>query len=133
MPGPVGTFHSGKNSRASVSGAHLTLRTYSVDHQGDDLDTSNFECNGFRQGVIGLEVLHWGLDGDWDSEQNRFDDPPGLYPRDDGDNMSIETVSGGDSFDMPVFRCDSSTVGSNVEQKVTFSSKGLSQGEFSTP
>ncbi len=130
----VGSFRAGKTSRITAGGTALTRNTYRVTHSGTREMTTNFECNGFRQAVLGDEGLDWTISGDWDADQNPVDDPPGFYPREDGANLVIYTrVSDGDNYNMPIYFVTSGELSSSATGKVSVSATGASQGTFTIP
>lgn len=127
-------FRAGKGGRTTVSSTTMTNSEWSCTHQGDNLDTTNFESNGFQEGIIGIQRLDWSVKATWNAAQNPMDDPPGLYPRDDGSSMYLYTNrTDAKSFSMPLFRCVSSTIRATATAKVEFDSSGSSQGGFSIP
>lgn len=127
-------FRAGKNSRAQVSSNDLTRNSYSVTYRGGDIDTTNFESEGYEEGIIGPIGADWNLDGHWNAGVNPFDDPPGLYPRNDGDEMYIWSNRTDDKyFNFPVFRCLSSTMRSTASGGVEISASGKNQGAFTIP
>lgn len=129
----VGAFRAGKNSRVVVEATNLTAANWRVTRRGDDLDTTNFESAGQEQGLIGVEVSDWSLGGDWDSAQNRFTDPPGLFPRDDlGEIQFYTNLADADFHNITDNRVLSAENGAEVRGKVTFSASGKSQGAGAT-
>lgn len=108
---------------------------------GEDLITTNFESfnvpvqQTFREGILGdIGVDNATFGGDWDAGTNPLGTPPGLYPRDDLASLSMYT-SRLDAvlWSFPYFRVRTATVGAAINQKVTFSSGGSSQGPFTWP
>lgn len=125
----VGKQRAAKNSRVQVVATNLRAANWRVTRRGDDLDTSNFESTGQEQGTIGFEVSEWSLGGDWDAQQNAFDNPPGLYPRDDlGTIRFYENVTDNVFHLITVSRVLSAENGAEVKGKVTFTANGKSQG-----
>ena len=90
-------FRAGKTSRASVGATNLNLAEWSASYSAADLDTTNFEDGGYTTGLIGPYNLDWSLKGSWDAGQNPQDDPPGLYPRDDGSSVGAIDVAPGET------------------------------------
>lgn len=127
-------FRAGKNSRASCDGTVLNMNEYSWTHHGDPLDVTNFESNGLYEGIIGIQSLDWTLRGDWDAAKNPFDDPPGLYPREDGESLVMYTnKTDGKAASMTAYLCSDSTVNSTATGKVGYNAAGKSNGSFSVP
>lgn len=99
--GTVGSFRSGKGGRITVvdenGTAKMKMAVYTVKETGNKLDTTNFECftdefgstgsgdgRSFSQGLVGVETADCTVTGLWEFSQNPFDDPPGIFVRDDG-------------------------------------------------
>lgn len=133
---PSGHFRSGKNSRAQcgTSPQNMTQANWTADYAGEDLDVTNFESNGYDEGICGVLSLAWSLSGRWNAAQNPFADPPGLFPTDEGDSLNLfVNVSDSTSYGMTQFRCKSSKVTTSAKGAVDFESSGMSQGSFTTP
>ena len=129
----VGHMRAGKNARVQVAGTNLRRSNWRYTYRADDLDTSNFEGNGWEQGTIGLLLIEWSLSGDWDAQNPDFADPPGLFPRDNlGDVKFYSNVSDAGITDVPANRVLSAENGAEVRGKVTFSASGKSQGSGAT-
>lgn len=127
-------FRAGKDSAATVGGTLMAVEQWSSKYSGDKLPTNNFESNGLREGLIGFVGLAWSLKGSWDATENPLADPPGLFPRDDGANMTLTTnVTDGSHFSMPLWICSDSDVASTATGLVTFDANGESQGNFTVP
>lgn len=127
--GVVGHQRAGKNSRVQVVATNLRMANWRTTARGDDLDTTNMESSGHEQGTIGTDVEEWELGGDWDAQQNAFDSPPGLFPRDDlGAIKFYLNVSDNVFHSLATNRVLSSENGAEVKGKVTFRSSGKSQG-----
>lgn len=130
----AGHKRSGKNARVSVGGTPLNHATYNVTWRGDDLDTTDFEDGGVETGIIGVEVAEWECGGDWDAGTNALDDPPGLYPRDDLEDLAFFTSQSDGVFTgIDVARVLSSRNGAQVRGKVTFTANGKSNGDWTPP
>ena len=130
----AGTFRAGKTSRAQVSSVDLTLSSWNATYDAPGLDTTNFEDNGFTTGLVGPYSLNWSLSGAFDAAQNPLTDPPGLYPRDDGDSMKLYTkVADNKFFNLTTWMCTSSKIGTTATGLVTFASDGKNQGSFTVP
>lgn len=131
----VGHQRAAKNSRVQVAGTNLRFANWRATWRGDDLDTTNFESAGSEQGTIGIQVVEWSMGGDWDAQQNAYDSPPGLYPRDDlGAVKLYENTTDNVFHNIPTNRVLSAENGAEVKGKVTFSANGKSQGSgYSAP
>jgi hypothetical protein len=132
-------FRAGKSSRTTVGGAIMSSTEYSAKDSAADLDTSNFESNGFHTHLIGLRGCSWTLTANWDAGQNAFSqDPPGLFPRDDGGvtNGAITlytNLADNKFYQFPLWCCFDSDIKSTVTGLVTFNSSGASNGPYSIP
>lgn len=130
----TGKQRSGKNSRVTVGGTPLVNNRWNVNYKGDDLDTVNFESEGLGEGILGIEECDLSFGGDWDAGANFFDDPPGIYPRDDlADLQFTENTTDNVFWDFPYARLRSATNGAEVRGKVSFEASGMSQGPFVLP
>ena len=134
MPAPSGHFRAGKNSRTQVNSQNLTSTDWTASYKGVDLDVTNFESQGFSEGIIGVFSLEWSLSGHWNAAQNPNANPPGLFPTDSGTNLNLY-VSQSDAtfYAMPTFRCFDGAAKTNSMQDVTFTASGKSQGPFTVP
>lgn len=130
----MATFRSGKTGSVEVASTTLSLSNWRVAYTGANLETTNFESDGYYTGITGILKCAWDVKGDWDANQTPYTDPPGLFPRDDGTNMILTTSTlDGTSFSFDDWICDSSTVEVTTVGKVTFDASGTSNGEFGTP
>lgn len=130
----VGKARSGKGARVSAGGTTLRAAEFEAAQQADDLDTTNFECSGTEQGTIGVLSATWSIRGDWDASVNMFDNPPGLYPRDDLLNLYLYTnLVDNVYWYFATARVLSSRNSGQVRGKVTFEASGKNQGTFVSP
>lgn len=128
----MATFLAGKTGRVSVNGATMAATRWSTTLHADELDTSNFESNGKKSWLIGLQGLDWQVGTLWDSAQPPFTDPPGLYMRDDGTSMNLYTkVSTNKYWSMPHWMCSNSSMEETVSGLVMFNASGKAQEDFS--
>jgi hypothetical protein len=67
------------------------MGSWSCKRRGEKLDTDNFECGGEEQGLVGFVGTDWDGRGGWDAQNNAFDSPPGIYPRDDAEDIYFYT------------------------------------------
>lgn len=132
MSGMAGKWRAGKNTRISVGSQNLALASYDLTDSGADIDTTNTESNGVTEGIIGPENLDWNSGGKWDAGQNPLDNPPGMYPRQDGENLSFYTSQTDNVFyNLPFFRCHQATLRMTVQGGVDISARGKNQGSYS--
>ncbi len=125
---------SGKNSRIDVSGNTLAFAKWDVSFGVKDLDTTNFESNGYGEGISGIEQADISFGGDWDAGENPFDTPPGIYPRDDLAALKFyENVIDNIYWSFAYARLRSCKNGASVDGKVTFETSGMSQGVVAVP
>lgn len=112
-----------------VGGTQLAFAKWDVNFAVKDLDTTNFESNGFGEGISGIEQADLSFGGDWDAGQNPMDNPPGIYPRDDLANLDFyENVTDNVFWNFPYARLRSCKNGASVDGKVTYEASGMSQG-----
>ncbi len=131
-----GTFRAGKTSRIRVAGnQNLTQGEYSVKDKGENLDTTNFESNGYSEGLIGILEADFSLSGHWDAAVNPLVDPPGLFPRDDGPQIQLYTkVADNVFYNFPITRIIEADLNSTAKGLVEFSvPSGMSQGTYTRP
>lgn len=125
------TFLSGKTGSVVVNGATLAATRWSTTLSADELDTSNFEGNGKKSYLIGLQGLAWTIGTLWDAAQDWFDDPPGLFMRDDGTNMKLYTKLSTNKFwSMPTWMCSNSAMEETVSGLVSITASGKAQQDF---
>lgn len=128
----MAAFKAGKGGRTSVNGVNMANQSWSALFAGDELDCSNFEGNGRKSWLIGLERLEWDLGTLWDSAANPLSDPPGLYVRDDGTQMKLfANVNLNKYWDIPNWVCSQSKMDITVSGLVQFSASGKAQEDFS--
>lgn len=134
MPAASGHFRAGKSSRSQVGGNNLTMAEWSASYKGVDLPVTNFESNGFEEGIIGVFSLEWSLSGNWNAAQNPNASPPILFPTDSGVNMNLYVnTSDNTSYQMPAYRVFSGDAKTSAIGIVTFNATGHSQGTFTVP
>ena len=125
---------SGKNAAVSVQGSLLNFAKWSADVKGDRLDTVNFESGGVGEGIVGIEEVSTSFGGDWDAGDNPFDDPPGLYPRDDlPDVVFTENTTDNVFWNFDYMFIETARNSAEVRGKVSFETSGYSQGVYDTP
>jgi len=131
---PSGSFRAGRNSRAQVNAQNMTTAQWSATFRGENLDTTNFESNGYEEGIIGIWGLDWSLSGSWNAAQNPNADPPGLFPTEEGSDMFLYVnVSDDTAYEMSTFRCTQGQASTTATGKVEFTASGMSQGSFTVP
>lgn len=118
------SYIAGKNTSVTVGEGTLFANNYTYDTNGAELDVTNFESNGFREVIIGILSGSWSISGFWNTSFG--DDPPGLYPRDDGTNMVFNP--GGT---IPTWVCSQSGIASSASGNVTYSARGSTTGDYS--
>lgn len=136
----TGKQRAGKTSRVMTQGAALTYASWKADLKGADLETVNFESYNavalqtYGEGILGVLDADTSFGGDWDAGTNPLDNPPGLYPRDDLPTTLFYTSRIDVVFwSFPYMRLRSTSCGSEVKGKVTFSTSGHNQGPFTFP
>lgn len=134
MPAASGHFRAGKSSRVQCNAQNMTANQWSATYNGVDLDVTNFESNGYSEGIIGILSLTWSLSAKWNAAQNPNASPPGLFPTDSGTNLNLYVnVSDNTAYAMSSFRCFNGTASTTTEGNVEFVADGKSQGAFSVP
>lgn len=129
-----GSFRAGKTGRTTIAAQNMVNHDWSVSYTGQKQDTTNFESNGKGEGVTGVLDANWSLAAAWNAAANPLDDPPGLYPRDDGSNMLLYTkVSDAKKWSFPSWICEQSSVKASARGLVTFEASGSNQGDFTAP
>ncbi len=143
----IGSFRSGKGGRFRFDNTNLKGRKWSVAEEGNDLDTTNFECftedygstgagggRSFTQGLIGLETASCNYEGSWDAATNPFDDPPAIYARDDGPlcQLYINQVDN-NYYEFAETRVLTASVDCAVDGLVSFNFSFKNQGPWSRP
>jgi hypothetical protein len=124
-------FRAGKSGSAAVNSIQMAMPRWNTTLSGDELDVSNFESNGRRSYLIGLQGLAWGIGTLWQSDQNPLVDPPGLYMRDDGTNMKLNTnVTDNLFWTLPTWMCSNAAMTCDVHGVVTFDASGKAQADF---
>jgi hypothetical protein len=128
-------FRAGKTGRITVGASVLSSLEWSTKFYGDKLDVANFESNGMHLWLIGLEGADWSMKSNWNAAQNSFDDPPGLFPRDDGsEQITMYTKVADNVFaSFPTWACFNSTITNTVSGLVTFDCDGAGQDDFNVP
>src|SRR5579863_8063793 len=79
---------AGKACRVVWEGINLQGQSYTVTYHGDDLDTTHWESLGFDEGTIGVVGCELTLEMQWNPTANMFDDPPGVFTRDDAGSLN---------------------------------------------
>lgn len=127
-------FRAGKRGRTTVGTQTLSNKEWSTTYRGIDLDTTNFENNGQTSQLTGPVGVDWSLRGDWDAALNPLDDPPGLYPRDDGVGMILYTnVTDNTPWQFAAFSVTNAKTTTSASGLVTFDADGKSQPGFIAP
>ena len=136
MAGPGnGTQRSGKLSRVQIgngSGGFATLNCKECDitEQGDDIDTTNFEAQGYETGIIGIQSMTFNVKSDWDHGQNYYS-VPGIYPRSDLPTFkAFENQVDGETWTAALCRILSSQNGMPTKGAVSFNFNGKSNGQY---
>lgn len=136
----TGKQRAGKASRITIGADSLTFSSYEVNLTIEDYPTPNFESyvaandTTYDEGVSGPLSADIRFGGDWDAGTNPLDEPPGLYPRDDLEDVQFFTNrTDAVNWDFSYIRLRSCTNGSDVRGKVTFNCSGKNQGPFTFP
>lgn len=129
----IGVFRTGKGARTTVEGVNLYKSSYDIDYKGDKLDTTNWECLGYDQSLIGIIGCDWSIKGNW-ATQGQYIDPPGLYPRPDLGQVSIyPSVSDNLPWSFPLNTVMSGKNSAEVRDLVKFEASACTNGSFSAP
>lgn len=130
----MATYHAGKKGRIEVAGSRLALQEFDATEQGDDIDATSFESNGFDAGLVGIKGCAINMKGLWDSAKNPRTDPPGITPRDDLANVvcTLSTVAQ-KKWTLPLARVLSSKNTVPVRQAVTFEAAMKSNETYTGP
>jgi hypothetical protein len=149
----TGYQRAGKGSSVIVGTTPLVFASYSSVAKGDDLGTENFDdfdgVNSYSEGMLGFLHCDWTCGGDWDMHRNPIDlsagpnTIPAMYPRDDLPGLRFVLSNGSNNLEnlnesscnwsFAYARVRSSTNGSDVKGKVTFTGSGMNQGKFLFP
>jgi hypothetical protein len=134
----TGWQRSGKNSRVQVGSNILAMSSFDVSVEATDLDTVNFTSAGADEGITGIYKATLSFKGDWDarlvSNGMPFGNPPGIFPRDDLQNVTFTiNISDGNNWNFPYARIRSARTASDVTGKVSFDASGFNQGSFIDP
>jgi hypothetical protein len=136
MAGPGnGTQCSGKLSRVTIgsgSGGTIILNAKGCDitEQGEDIDTTNFEAQGYDTGIIGIQSMTFDVKSDFDLGLNMYN-VPGIYPRSDLPNFTAyENVIDGETWSAALCRILSSRNGMPIRGAVSFDFNGKSNGVY---
>ena len=129
---------AGKNGRIAWGNSNLRAKQWSTDDKADDIDTTNFESVvqgiSYDEGLTGPNVAEWSFSGSWDATANAFDDPPGIYPRDEGGPLKLYTnLTDAVFYNLILVRVLSAKVSCPVRGDVTFEASGKSQGQYTRP
>lgn len=127
----AGLQRAGRGSAVVVNGTHLNMAEWRANGRGDDLDTTNFESGGAETGLIGVQVIEWDMGGDWDAINNFYDEPPGIYPRDDFGTLRLyQSFADGINWILNLNRVLSAENSTQVRGKVSFRASGKSNGNI---
>jgi hypothetical protein len=98
--GVVGKQRAGKGCRLQVDNVDLRATNMDWNSRTDDLDTSNYECEGFEQGTVGIFGNDLNVEAYWDASTNPIDvnTAPGIYPRDNLPNVLAYQSVNDDTF-----------------------------------
>ena len=138
----TGTFRAGRTSRVSVGANNLYQNEYTVTDHAERLDTTNFEDNSYAEAIAGIREATYTLKGVWDAGANQpyANDPPGLFPRDDGGTNNDATKVYTSQLDVtksfynfPLWGCTDAKVNSSARGPVTFEADCYSQGPYTDP
>lgn len=142
---PVLTKRTGKRGRVIVGGSGntqtgsnhiLTMRKWTLTDKGNVVPISGFENGGYTSGLIGLHDCDFTFEGVWDVAVNWQDDPPGLYPRHDLQNLYLildsvdnSSVTANYQFPWAIISQGAFTVDAN-NQALVYSVTGTNNGSY---
>ncbi len=139
----TGSQRAGKTSQVNANGTALAYSSYDVTVSSEDHSTNNFNSwdagafgNGqsFDEGLLCFVKADISFGGDWDAGLNAFDNPPGMFPRDDFPNLELFTsIIDVVDFRFSYMRIRSAKTGSQATASVTFEVSGMNQGPFALP
>jgi hypothetical protein len=151
----IGSFRSGKGSRMRVGSAtNLKGKQWSVAESDQEIETINFECfttafgstgvgggRSFGQSMSGPERAACSYSGLWDAATNAFglngisdNNPPAIYPRDDGPRMQLVLNQvDADFYDFTATKIGGTTLKVDVNGSIDFDFSFKSQGPWLRP
>lgn len=125
---------AGKNSKILVDNTVMNHSSWLANYRTGDIDLTNFDSATNSEGIKTLNKVELSFGGDWDALSNPYDDPPGLFPRDDLPNLKFyHEATGTVLWDFEFARIRSASNGAEVRGKINFSCSGMSQGAFLIP
>ena len=135
------TFRAGRTSRVAVGANNLKQNEYTVTDKAEKLDTTNFEDQSYGEAISGIREAEFSLKGVWDAGNNYYaNDPPGLYPRDDGGTNNDATTIYTSLLDavksfyiFPYWGCMSAKISSTARGTVNFEADCWSNGPYTDP
>lgn len=136
MTAPVyGLQRTTKGSRIAVGTENLNFGQFSCEWNADDVDITGFENEGAESGLVAINWCKYDFSGLWDAAVPPYNDPPGLFPRHDLQNLTFYENTGDDVFwQFPYGRLFSSKNDSATSQKlVNFATNGKSNGGWLSP
>ncbi|MDE2103624.1 MAG: hypothetical protein KGL39_40675 [Patescibacteria group bacterium] len=149
----LGTGHqrAGKSSMIGINNDAqiLAFASWDVTVQGEDLPTVNFTSfvsaptsfgtspgQSFGEGILGVVEADVRFGGAWDAGMNPYDNPPGLYPRDDLStvNFYVSRPTLDNTYYLwDYLRLRSAHNTSDVRGLIGFDVGGKNQGQFVLP
>ena len=139
----TGHQRAGKTAQVRANNVALAYSSYDVTVSGEDHSTNNFTSwdeagwgggQSFDEGLLCFVKADITFGGDWDAGYNAYDNPPGMYPRDDFPNLEFFTsIIDVVDFVFPYMRIRSAKTGAEATGSVTFECSGMSQGPFTLP
>lgn len=139
----TGVQRAGKLSRVLIGVTQpiaLAFSSWTLRTEVVNLPTTNFQSYNaaanqtYTEQILGPIGMGIDYGGDWDAGTNPIGTPPGLYPRDDLQGVSLYTsVLDNIFWFFPWEAIRTVNAGSDTVGKVTFTTSGLSQGPFTQP
>lgn len=130
----TGKQRAGKGSRIGINNVAQVLGRWSAESTKEEHDTTSFESGGFSEAIVGIDQANVTLAGDWDAGANFYDDPPGIYPRDDLAAVKFFTsISDNIFWDFTYLFIRSASNSAEVRGKIAFEASGRNQGSYFLP
>lgn len=130
----TGKPRSGKNGRFSVNGTTINATQWQVAGQADFIDVTNFETQGYSEGVFGIFTASVSIELYWNAAQNPFDNPPALKQGQLLEQCKLfVNLTDTTHFNFPYLAIVTCTLATPVRGVVTYSIQAQSDGPWTEP
>jgi len=125
---------SAKNAKVRIGSYVLTAKVWRVDPKGDAYDITNFEGGGYADWGSGILEAEFTVEGDWDSANDPYTNPPNLNVGTVISTVNLYTNgTSSASWNFPTALIIATPQNAEVRGYISFAFTAKAKGSFTSP